>query len=207
MKPENVRFFDSADEFRTWLADNHAAAPFQWVGFYKKAAGRRGLGYDEAVLEALCFGWIDGQTNRVDDLRITIRFSPRRPGSNWSEFNIQRVKELQGAGRMHPAGLRAFEARREPEPGAYTYGTRPADLPSELEDVFRATASAWEFWREQTPSYRKSMTWWVVSAKREETRQRRLAALVDESAAQRKISDINLPKLGQSASTRGASSG
>ena len=195
MKPENVRFFDSTAEFRAWLADNHAAAPFQWVGFYKKAAGPRGLSYDEAVLEALCFGWIDGQTNRVDDLRITIRFSPRRPDSNWSELNIRRVKELRRAGRLHSPGLRAFEARREAEPGAYTYETRPADLPSELEEVFRAEPAAWEFWRQQTPSYRKSMTWWVVSAKRDDTRERRLAVLIDEHAAGRRIDLLNLPKV------------
>ena len=207
MKPENVRFFDSAAEFRAWLAENHADEPFQWVGFYKKAAGPRGLIYDDAVIEALCFGWIDGQTNRVDDLRITTRFSPRRPGSNWSELNITRVKELTQAGRMHPAGLRAFEARREREPGAYTYETRPADLPSELEEIFRAQPAAWEFWRAQTPSYRKSMTWWVVSAKREETRLRRLAALIDESAAGTRISEINLPKLGQLQAAGRASNG
>jgi uncharacterized protein YdeI (YjbR/CyaY-like superfamily) len=197
VKLENIRFCDSAAEFRAWLADNHAAAPFQWIGFYKKAAGRRGMSYDEAVLEALCFGWIDGQTNRVDDLAITIRFSPRRAGSNWSELNIRRVKELQSAGRMHPAGLRAFEARRQPQPGEYTYETRPADLPSELAEAFRTRPAAWDFWCEQTPSYRKSMTWWVLSAKREETRLRRLAALIDESAARRKISEINLPKVAQ----------
>ena len=195
MKPENVRFFDSAADFRAWLEANHDSAPFQWVGFYKKGAGRTALTYDDAVLEALCFGWIDGQTNRVDDLSVTTRFSPRRPGSNWSELNIARVKELRGAGRMHPAGLRAFEARREPTPGAYRYETRPADLPLELAEVFRAQPAAWDFWRQQTPSYRKSMTWWVVNAKREETRLRRLAALIAESAAGHKISDIDLPKL------------
>jgi uncharacterized protein YdeI (YjbR/CyaY-like superfamily) len=195
VKPENVRFFDSQARFREWLEANHTKAPFQWVGFWKKAAQRRGLTYDEAVLEALCFGWIDGQTNRVDDLSVTVRFSPRRAGSNWSELNIGRVKDLEKAGKMHAAGLRAFEARREPGPGTYTYETRPSDLPQELEAVFRINAQAWTFWREQTPGYRKSMTWWILSAKRDETRQRRLAAVMDESAKGNKISDTNLPKL------------
>ncbi len=207
MKPENVSFFDSAPEFRAWLADNHAAAPFQWVGFYKKAAGPRGLSYDEAVREALCFGWIDGQANRVDDLRITVRFSPRRPGSNWSASNIQRMSELTRSGLMQPAGLRAFEARRPPEPDGYSYETRPEDLPEHLEQVFRASPTAWQFWRGQTPSYRKSMTWWVVSAKRDDTRLRRLAALIDESAAGRKISEVNLPKLSPPAPAGRASNG
>ena len=196
MKPENVRFFDSAADFRAWLEEHHADAPFQWVGFWKKAAGGSGLTYDEAVIEALCFGWIDGQTNRVDDLSVTTRFSPRRVGSNWSQLNIDRVKELQKAGQMHAPGLRAFEARKEPEPGTYTYETRPADLPDDLAGVFRNNKTAWQFWRAQTPGYRKSMTWWVINAKQEETRLRRLAALMDESAKGVKINDINLPKLG-----------
>jgi uncharacterized protein YdeI (YjbR/CyaY-like superfamily) len=195
VKPEAVVFFDSQAKFRAWLEENHAKAPFQWVGFWKKAAGRTGLTYDEAVIEALCFGWIDGQTNRIDDLSVTTRFSPRRAGSNWSELNISRVKDLAKAGRMHPAGMRAFEARREPEPGAITYETRPADLPPELAAVFRKNAAAWEFWRDQTPGYRKSMTWWVVSAKQDVTRIRRLDALIAESEKGVKISDINLPKL------------
>jgi uncharacterized protein YdeI (YjbR/CyaY-like superfamily) len=195
VKPEAVAFFDSAAKFRAWLETNHAKTPFQWVGFWKKAADRAGLTYDEAVLEALCFGWIDGQTNRIDDLSVTVRFSPRRAGSNWSELNIGRVKELRKAGKMHPAGLRAFQARREPEPGTYTYENRPADLPAELEAVFRKKAKAWTFWRDQTPGYRKSMTWWILSAKLDETRQRRLAALIEESAKGNKISDTNLPKL------------
>jgi uncharacterized protein YdeI (YjbR/CyaY-like superfamily) len=195
VKPENIRFFDSQAEFRSWLNANHDKVPFQWIGFWKKAAGRSGLPYDEAVIEALCFGWIDGQTNRVDDLAVTTRFSPRRAGSNWSELNISRVRDLKREGRMHSAGLRAFEARRAPEPGTYTYETRPADLPPELELVFRKDAKAWAFWREQTPGYRKSMTWWVVNAKQEQTRLRRLAALMDESAKGVKISDTNLPKL------------
>ena len=195
MKPENVRFFDSDAAFRKWLEKNHDTAPFQWVGFWKKAADKSGLTYDEAVLEALCFGWIDGQTNRVDELSVTVRFSPRRAGSNWSELNISRVRDLMKAGRMHQSGLKAFEARRKPLPGAFTYETRPADLPAELADVFRTDAKAWTFWCDQTPGYRKSMTWWIVSAKQDETRLRRLAALMGESAKGDKISDTNLPKL------------
>jgi uncharacterized protein YdeI (YjbR/CyaY-like superfamily) len=196
VKPENVRFFKSAVEFRRWLEKNHAAAPFQWIGFWKKGAGKSGLTYDEAVLEALCFGWIDGQTNRIDDLSVTVRFSPRRAGSNWSELNIKRVGELKKANKMRPAGLAAFEARRAPEPGVYTYEHRPVDLPAEFEPPLRKNKRAWEFWRAQTPGYRKSMTWWVLSAKRDETRLRRVDALIAESAKGVKISDTNLPKLG-----------
>jgi uncharacterized protein YdeI (YjbR/CyaY-like superfamily) len=125
-----------------------------------------------------------------------VRFSPRRAGSKWSELNIKRVGELEKAGRMHEAGRRAFEARKPPEPGAYTYENRPAVLPHDLEAIFRKQAAAWTFWRGQTPGYRKSMTWWIVSAKRDETRLRRLQALIAESARGVKVSATNLPKVG-----------
>jgi uncharacterized protein YdeI (YjbR/CyaY-like superfamily) len=195
VKPENIRFFKSAGEFRRWLEKNHDTAPFQWVGFWKKDSGKTGMSYDEAVLESLCFGWIDGQTNRVDDLAVTTRFTPRRAGSNWSQLNISRVEELRKAGRMHPAGVKAFEARREPEPGTYTYETRPTDLPDDLAAVFRKNRAAWAFWRAQTPGYRKSMTWWIVQGKQEQTRLRRLDALIAESAKGIKIDVLHLPKV------------
>ena len=196
MKPENTRFFASAADFRSWLEQNHGSAPQQWVGFHKKASGRSGLSYDDAVIEALCFGWIDGQTNSVDALSVTTRFSPRRAGSNWSQLNIRRAEELIASGRMHPAGRRAFDARREPAPGEYTYETRPPDLPEPYASVFRGDHVAWRFWSRQRPGYRRSMTWWVLSAKREETRLRRLDALIAESAAARTIDELHLPKLG-----------
>jgi uncharacterized protein YdeI (YjbR/CyaY-like superfamily) len=196
VKPENIRFFETQADFRDWLAANHDKAPFQWIGFWKKASGKTAMTYDEAVEESLCWGWIDGQTNRVDDDAVTTRFSRRRSGSNWSAVNIAKVGDLTRAGRMQPAGLVAFEARREPEPGAYTYETRPVDLPDEYATIFRRNDRAWRFYAAQTPSYRKSMTWWVVSAKREDTRQRRLDALMAESEAERKIDELNMPKLG-----------
>jgi uncharacterized protein YdeI (YjbR/CyaY-like superfamily) len=195
VKPENIRFFKSAAEFRKWLEANHDKAAAQWIGFWKKGAGKSGMTYDEAVLESLCFGWIDGQTNRVDDLAVTTRFSPRSARSNWSQLNIARVEELKAAGRMHPAGVAAYEKRREPEPGVYTYETRPADLPDDLSAIFRKNKAAWEFWRAQTPGYRKSMTWWVVQGKQEKTRLGRLDALIAESAKGIKIDDLHLPKV------------
>lgn len=195
MKPENIRFFKSAAEFRRWLEQNHDKAAFQWIGFWKKGSGKTGMSYDEAVLESLCFGWIDGQTNRVDDLAVTTRFSPRSTRSNWSQLNISRVAELTKAGKMHPAGIAAFQKRREPQPGVYAYETRPADLPDDMSAIFRRNKPAWEFWRAQTPGYRKAMTWWVVQAKQEQTRLRRLDALISESASGIKIDDLHLPKV------------
>jgi uncharacterized protein YdeI (YjbR/CyaY-like superfamily) len=164
------------------------------VGFYKKASGRGGLSYADAVNEALCFGWIDGQTNRVDDDSVTVRFTPRRPGSNWSEVNIARARALIDAGRMHAAGLRAFEARETQSKAEYTYETRPDELPTELESVFRENAAGWEFWSAQPQGYRRSMIWWVVSGKRDETRRRRLDALIAESASGRRIDPLKMPK-------------
>jgi uncharacterized protein YdeI (YjbR/CyaY-like superfamily) len=197
VKPENIRFFETSADFRNWLAVNHDKAPFQWIGFYKKVSGKTAMTYDEAVEESLCWGWIDGQTNRVDDEAVTTRFSPRRSGrSNWSAVNIAKVEALAEAGRMQPAGIAAFDARREPEPGAYTYETRPPDLPDEYASIVRRNEKAWRFYSSQTASYRRSMTWWVVSAKREDTRIRRLEALVAESEAERKIDELNMPKLG-----------
>jgi len=195
VKPENVRFFKSVGEFRKWLEANHDKQTQLWIGFWKKGSGKTGMTYDEAVLESLCFGWIDGQTNRVDDHAVTTRFSPRSARSNWSQLNIARVAELTQQGRMHPAGLAAFEKRRAPEPGAYTYETRPADLPDDLSAIFRKNKVAWEFWRAQTPGYRKSMTWWVVQAKQERTRLGRLDALITESAKGIKIDDLHLPRV------------
>jgi uncharacterized protein YdeI (YjbR/CyaY-like superfamily) len=199
VKPENIRFFKSAAEFRKWLEANHDKATAQWIGFWKKGAGKSGMSYDEAVIEALCFGWIDGQTNRVDDLAVTTRFSPRNARSNWSQLNIARVEELKVAGRMQPAGIAAYEKRREPEPGVYTYETRPAELPDDLSAIFRQNKAAWEFWRAQTPGYRKSMTWWVVQAKQEKTRLGRLDALIAKSAKGIKIDDLHLPKVNRNA--------
>jgi len=200
VKPENVRFFGSAAHFRKWLEENHDKAPFQWIGFWKKTSGKSGMSYDEAVEEALCFGWIDGQFHGIDELSNALRFSPRRPDSNWSESNHQRMATLIASGRMRPPGLRAYEARREITVGEYSYETRPADLPPDLEAVFRTNPKAWEFYAAQAPSYRKTMTWYVVSAKREGTRMRRLAALMDESAAGRRIDPLNMPKLSASKS-------
>jgi uncharacterized protein YdeI (YjbR/CyaY-like superfamily) len=196
VKPENIRFFKSAGEFRRWLEKNHDTAPFQWVGFWKKDSGKTGMSYDEAVLESLCFGWIDGQTNRVDDDAVTTRFSPRRAGSNWSAVNTAKVEALTKAGRMQQSGMAAFRARREPQPGEYTYETRPADLPEEYAGLFRKHANAWTFFAGQRPGYRKSMAWWIVSAKREDTRLRRLDALIAESESGRVLDELNLPRVG-----------
>jgi uncharacterized protein YdeI (YjbR/CyaY-like superfamily) len=191
-------FFASAADYRRWLEEHHSSASDVWVGI-RKGTGRQvdrgGLTYAEAVDEALCFGWIDSRLRGLDETSYAQRFTPRRPGSNWSATNVKRVGELIAAGRMRPAGLHAFEQRRTDRATEYTYATRPADLPEEFAAMFRRHEEAWRFFSSTPSSYRRSMAWWIVSARRQETRLRRLAAVIDESAAGRRIDPMNLPRL------------
>jgi uncharacterized protein YdeI (YjbR/CyaY-like superfamily) len=185
--PDSIRFFRSPAEFRAWLSKNHATATELWVGFRKKKTGEPSLTWPESVDEALCFGWIDGLRKSIDASSYKIRFSPRRPGSVWSNINICRVQELIKLKRIRPAGLRTFEARKENKLGIYSYENRPAELVEPYAGVFRRNKSAWKFFQNQPPYYRKTMTWWIVSAKRDETRLKRLAQLIERSAAGERI--------------------
>ena len=184
-------FFEGPDAFRAWLEANHSTETEVLVGFYKKHTCRRSMTWEETVREALCFGWIDGLTRRMDDDRYWIRFTPRKRNSNWSAANVQHVKELLREGHMRPAGLAAFEARTPPKTGVYSYENRhEAKLTRAQQQRFRADERAWSFFREQPPGYRQSAIFWVVSAKREETRERRLATLIDDSAHGRRIAPL-----------------
>jgi uncharacterized protein YdeI (YjbR/CyaY-like superfamily) len=184
---DEVRIFPDAAAFRRWLDEHHATDREVWVGYYRKGVDKPSITYREAVDEALCFGWIDGIGYRVDDESHTNRFTPRTRRSNWSAVNVRRVGELLAEGRMHPAGVAAFEARTPERTGVYSYENRPADLPEEYARRFGADEAAWAWWQAQTPSYRKAATWWVVSAKQEPTRLRRLEQLVADSAAGRAL--------------------
>jgi uncharacterized protein YdeI (YjbR/CyaY-like superfamily) len=185
---EEALFFETPAELRAWLEKHHDTASELWVGFYKKASGRRTLTWSDVVDEALCFGWIDGKVQRIDDHRYRQRLTPRRPKSNWSAVNIAKVAELRKAGRMTPAGEAAFAARREDSPAAYSYERRhEAAFDAEQEAAFRANTSAWEWFNAQSASYRTMATFWVVSAKRPETRTRRLASLIECSAEGRRV--------------------
>lgn len=190
MKP---RFFKTAADLRTWFERHHDTAPELWVGYYKTRSGKRGITWPESVDEALCFGWIDGIRKGLDENRYTNRFTPRKPTSNWSARNVERVQELTRLGRMRPAGLAAFEARKRERTGIYSYEQRPQDLPPEYERKVKANQRAWKFWRSVSPSYRKAATWWVISAKREDTRERRLATLIETSARGERIPPLTPP--------------
>ncbi|NNM44564.1 hypothetical protein HJG52_00890 [Knoellia sp. DB2414S] len=157
------------------------------MGLRKKHVADRGLTWEQAVREALCFGWIDSVAQRIDDDAVRQRWTPRKPGSNWSTINIKAVEELTAAGRMHPAGLAAFALRREDRSGVYAYENRDRELPPQYAAVLAADAAASAFWAEATPSYRKLATNWVLTAKQEVTREKRLAQLVADSAAGRLI--------------------
>jgi uncharacterized protein YdeI (YjbR/CyaY-like superfamily) len=182
------RFFSSAGELRRWLEENHDSAGELLVGFNKKASGRGGISWEEAVDEALCFGWIDGVRPSGDEHTYAIRFTPRRRGSAWSARNVERVEALSAEGRMRPAGVAAFEARdRSKRPYR---ATDELPLSGELERRFREDEAAWIFFEGQAPWYRRNASRWVMSAKREETRERRLAQLIEDSAAGRRIRQL-----------------
>lgn len=175
-------FFPTPDDFRRWLAAHHASEGELWVGYYKKATGRPSMTWPESVDEALCFGWIDGIRKSVDEEAYKIRFTPRRPSSHWSRVNLERVAALIEEGRMTPAGLAAWEAADPERSARYSYERETAKLSRAQLARLRANQSAWAFWKAQPPGYRKQVAAWVTGAKREETRERRLATLVEDCA-------------------------
>jgi uncharacterized protein YdeI (YjbR/CyaY-like superfamily) len=187
---EEPTFFARPADFRKWLKKHHANTDHLLVGFWKVDSGKPSITWPESVDEALCFGWIDGVRKRIDALSYTIRFTPRRTTSIWSAVNIKRVAELQAAGLMQPPGLTAFGHKREGRSGTYAYEQRRDHLDPPYEAIFKQSPAAWTFFSAQPPSYRKVACWWVVSAKREETRLRRLATLVEDSAHQRRLGQL-----------------
>ena len=180
-------FFKTADEFRRWLAAHHATERELLVGFYKKGSGEIGISYKEAVDEALCFGWIDGIKKRVDDRRYTHRFTPRTAQSIWSVVNTRRVAELIALKRMAKPGLDAFQRRDPKKTNAYSFENRPSTFDAALEREFKAHKDAWTFFRAQPPGYQRLVTFYVMSAKQQETRARRLAVLIKSSAEGKRL--------------------
>ena len=182
--PAEPTHFATPAEFRRWLARHHDREIELWVGFHKKATGRPSITWPEAVDEALCVGWIDGIRRSLGDDRYMIRFTPRKPTSTWSAVNQRRMAALMAEGRVQPAGRAAWEKRTADRSGTYSYENRhAAALDAESERRFRANAAAWRWFEQQPAGYRKTATWWVISAKKPETRERRLQQLIDRSAA------------------------
>ena len=188
MRATRIVYFESAAAFGAWLDRHHAAKTELWVGFHRKDTGRPSLTWPESVDEALCHGWIDGIRKRVDDGRYTIRFTPRKPGSVWSAINMRKAKVLIASGRMRPGGLAAFRARRDDRSAIYSFElARALKLPAALERILRKNAAAWTFFRSRTDAYRRTSSWWIVSAKKDETRRKRLAVLIACSESGRPI--------------------
>ena len=182
LKEQDAIFFDSPEALYSWLAEHHDTATEVFVGYYKKATGKQTMSWSEAVDQALCFGWIDGVMRRIDDERHMQRFTPRRPNSNWSKVNVEKVARLEAEGLMTDAGRRAFEARTEDKTGVYSFEKEHAELPPEFAEQLAANERAGEYFEGRAPSYRRTAIHWVVSAKREETRVRRMKQLIECSA-------------------------
>ena len=184
---QDIKHFSTISEFREWLEQNHVSERELQVGFYKKNSGRFNFSWSEAVDAAICYGWIDGVRHKVDEISYTVRFTPRKPTSVWSAVNIKKVEELSKLGLMRPAGIAAFEKRDEQKSAVYAYEQKNAALGEDYETRFRANAKAWEFFEAQAAYYRRTAVWWVISAKQEETRLKRLGKLISKSEAGEKV--------------------
>ena len=181
-------FFATQEEFRAWLDEHHANATELLVGYFKVGTGRPSMTWPESVDQALCSGWIDGVRRRIDDVSYSIRFTPRKAESTWSAVNLKRVPELIELSMMQPAGLAAYERRTEARSEIYAYEqSHTADLGDEFERQFRANEAAWTFFEAQPAGYRRTAIWWVISAKRDDTKRKRLAELIADSAAGRRL--------------------
>jgi uncharacterized protein YdeI (YjbR/CyaY-like superfamily) len=190
----DVLVFATVGDLHAWLEQNHDSATEAFIGYFRKGVAKPSITYAQAVEEALCFGWIDGITFRVDDEVTTNRFTPRRPTSNWSAINIGKVAELTAAGRMQPAGLRAFEQRDRRKDATYSYEQPLPELTAEMLDRLGADPNARRGWESETKSFRRQATYWIMSAKRPETRDRRFAELVESVAAGRRPSAWPSPR-------------
>lgn len=183
-------FFKSVKELHKWFQKNHDRATDVWIGFYNVKSGKKGATYKEAVDEALCFGWIDGIRKNIDEERYANRFTPRKKTSIWSDINTRRIKELTEEGRMHPAGIAAFNARDEKRAGIYSFEQDSHELAPDFEKKFRANKKAWKYFNSMPPWYRRTSIHWVMSAKQETTRLKRLNTLMTDSENEKTIAQL-----------------
>lgn len=191
---QKATFFQTPTAFREWLELNQAKTEALLVGFFKKGSGKPSITWPESVDVALCFGWIDGIRKSIDEFAYTIRFTPRRTGSIWSNVNIKRAQILIEQGQMQPAGHRAFQNRKENKSGIYSYEQRSVDLTEPYNRLLKKNKAASSFFHEQPPYYRKVVGWWIVSAKKEETRLKRLNKLIAFSVKSQRLPEFTLKK-------------
>ena len=187
IRRDRLRFFRTADELRRWLEKNHAKSEELWIGFYKKDSGKGGITYAEALDEALCYGWIDGIRKRLDEESFTTRFTPRKPRSIWSNVNIAHVARLTKEGRMRPPGIAAYEKKDDARTGVYAFEREIAELEPAMLEKFKRDRAAWKYFEAQPPYYRRVASWWVISAKRADTRANRLDELIEVSARNERL--------------------
>jgi uncharacterized protein YdeI (YjbR/CyaY-like superfamily) len=183
-------FFLGQSDLRKWFEKNHAKEKELWVGFYKTTSGKPSVTWPESVDQALCFGWIDGIRKSLGEDSYVIRFTPRKPNSIWSAINIKKVEELTKLGLMHPAGIDAFNKRDEKKSRVYSFEQKNIQFDKNFEKQFRQNKQAWKFFQSQPPSYQKPAVWWVMSAKQDATKQKRLATLIKDSEAGQKINRL-----------------
>jgi uncharacterized protein YdeI (YjbR/CyaY-like superfamily) len=189
-----IRFFKTQADLRKWFEKNHAKLTEQWIGFYKRSSGKPSITWPESVDEALCFGWIDGLRKTIDDEAYKIRFSPRRKTSIWSAVNIKRAKELIELGMMQPEGIAKFEERDEARANRYAYEQKNVAFDPAFVAKFKKDKKAWKFFESQPPWYRRVATHYVMSAKQEATRLRRLDILIADSTAGQRIGILKQEK-------------
>jgi len=186
----NPKFFRTPNDLRKWFEKNHNKSTEQWIGYFKKHTGKQSITWSESVDQAICFGWIDGLRKSIDDESYMIRFTPRKPNSNWSAVNIKKVEKLKKLGLMKLEGIEAFK-NMESKTSEYSYDQNEIQLTKEYESILKKNKKAWEFfYKKLAPSYRKVSIRWVMSAKQEKTQLRRLKILIDSSAKEQKISQL-----------------
>ena len=187
-------FFSSPDKFRKWLHENHLKKEELWVGYYKKATGKPSITWPESVDQALCYGWIDGIRKSINEESYMIRFTPRKPKSHWSKVNINKVKELKKKGLMMPSGIAAFRKLSEDNSEKASYEQKRIKMPGKYLEIIKKNKKAWAYFQKETPSYRKQVTWWIISAKQEATRTKRLGILIKDSEDGQRIGPMRWSK-------------
>lgn len=187
-------FFENSSDLRQWFETHHATAQELWVGYYKKDSGKLSITWPESVDQALCFGWIDGIRKSIDGISYKIRFTPRKTRSTWSNVNINRIQKLMKADLVQPAGLKAFQQRKEEKSGIYAYEQKNQKLTDEYEQKLKANSQAWAFFQTQSAWYQRMASWWIISAKKEETQLKRLDQLISDSAQGQTIQQLTRTK-------------